>query len=71
MLLGQPVVTMYSFAYDLPPMSYLKLRRVIGTPALAHTYGWPVMLWICSYMVVATGGMGLIGKRVAEIGEGH
>jgi SSS family transporter len=41
----------------------------IGTPALAHTYGWPVMLWICSYMVVATAGMGLLGKRVAEIGR--
>jgi sodium/pantothenate symporter len=41
----------------------------IGTPSLAHTYGWPVMLWICSYMVVATAGMGLLGKRVAEIGR--
>jgi sodium/pantothenate symporter len=41
----------------------------IGTPALAHTYGWPVMLWICSYMVVATVGMGVLGKRVAEIGR--
>ncbi len=41
----------------------------IGTPALAHTYGWPVMLWICSYMVVATIGMGLLGKRVADIGR--
>jgi sodium/pantothenate symporter len=41
----------------------------IGVPALAHTYGWPVMLWICSYMVVATAGMGLLGKRVAEIGR--
>ena len=41
----------------------------IGSPALAHTYGWSVMLWICSYMVVATTGLGLFGKRVAEIGR--
>ena len=41
----------------------------IGSPALAHTYGWSVMLWICSYMVVATMGMGLFGKRIAEIGR--
>ncbi|HUG81934.1 MAG TPA: sodium/pantothenate symporter [Bryobacterales bacterium] len=41
----------------------------IGSPALAHTYGWSVMLWICSYMVVATTGFGLFGKRVAELGR--
>lgn len=40
----------------------------IGSPALGHTYGWSVMLWICSYMVVATTGFGLFGKRVAELG---
>ena len=41
----------------------------IGSPALAHTYGWSVMLWICSYMVVATTGLGLFGKRISEVGR--
>ena len=41
----------------------------IGSPALGHTFGWSVMLWICSYMVVATTGFGLFGKRVAELGR--
>lgn len=41
----------------------------IGSPALGHTYGWSVMLWICAYMVVATTGFGLFGKRVAELGR--
>lgn len=41
----------------------------IGSPALAHTYGWVLLLWISSYMVVATVGMGVLGKRVGEIGR--
>ena len=41
----------------------------IGTPALAHTFGWSVMLWICGYMVVAMCGIGLFGKRISEIGR--
>ena len=41
----------------------------IGSPALGHTFGWSVMLWICSYMVVATTGFGLFGKRIAELGR--
>ena len=41
----------------------------IGSPALGYTFGWSVMLWICSYMVVATAGFGLFGKRVAELGR--
>ena len=40
----------------------------IGTPSLAYSYGWSVMLWICGYMVVATVGIGLIGSRIHEIG---
>jgi SSS family transporter len=41
----------------------------IGSPALGHTFGWSVMLWICAYMVVATTGFGLFGRRVAELGR--
>jgi len=41
----------------------------IGAPALAHTYGWILLLWIASYMVFATTGIGLLGKRVASIGR--
>ena len=41
----------------------------VGTPSLAHHYGWPVMLWISGYIVLATTGMGVMGKRIAEIGR--
>ena len=41
----------------------------IGTPSLAHRYGWILLLWIASLMVVATVGMGVLGKRVAELGR--
>ena len=41
----------------------------IGVPALAHTYGWPILLWISSYMVVATVGFGLFANRIAQIGR--
>ena len=41
----------------------------IGAPSLAHRYGWILLLWIASLMVVATVGMGVLGKRVAELGR--
>ncbi len=41
----------------------------IGTPSLAHSNGWSVMLWISGYMVVATVGFGLLGTRIAQLGE--
>ncbi len=41
----------------------------IGAPALAHANGWSVMLWISGYIVVATAGFGLLGRRVAELGR--
>ena len=41
----------------------------IGAPSLAHRYGWTLLLWISSLMVVATVGMGVLGKRVAELGR--
>lgn len=41
----------------------------IGTPALAHAYGWPLLLWISSYMVTATVGFGLFARRVAQVGR--
>ncbi len=41
----------------------------IGAPSLAHANGWSVMLWISGYIVVATVGFGLLGRRVAEIGR--
>ncbi len=40
----------------------------IGAPALAHANGWSVMLWISGYIVVATTGFGLLGRRIAELG---
>ena len=41
----------------------------IGAPSLAHRYGWILLLWISSLMVVATVGVGVLGKRVAELGR--
>ena len=41
----------------------------IGAPSLGHRYGWVLLLWIASLMVVATVGMGVLGKRVAELGR--
>ena len=41
----------------------------IGAPALAHTYGWILLLWISAYMVFSTTGVGLVGKRISEIGR--
>lgn len=41
----------------------------IGAPALGHANGWSVMLWISGYIVVATVGFGLLGRRIAEIGQ--
>ena len=41
----------------------------IGAPALAHANGWSVMLWISGYIVVATTGFGLLGRRIAELGS--
>lgn len=40
----------------------------IGAPALAHSNGWSVMLWISGYIVVATVGFGLLGRRIVELG---
>ena len=40
----------------------------IGAPALAHANGWSVMLWISGYIVVATAGFGLLGRRITELG---
>lgn len=41
----------------------------IGAPSLAHRYGWILLLWISSLMVVATVGFGVVGKRVAKLGR--
>lgn len=41
----------------------------IGAPSLGHANGWVVMLWISGYIVVATVGFGLLGRRVSEIGR--
>lgn len=40
----------------------------IGAPSLAHANGWSVMLWISGYIVVATVGFGLLGRRIVELG---
>ncbi|MCB9383384.1 MAG: sodium/solute symporter [Bryobacterales bacterium] len=41
----------------------------IGVPALAYTYGWPILLWICSYMVVALLGFGMLASRISDLGR--
>ncbi len=41
----------------------------MGVPALAHAYGWSILLWISSYMVVATVGFGLFANRVSQLGR--
>ena len=41
----------------------------IGAPSLGHANGWSVMLWISGYIVVATVGFGLLGTRIAQLGE--
>ena len=41
----------------------------IGAPSLGHANGWVVMLWISGYIVVATTGFGLLGRRISEIGR--
>ncbi len=35
-----------------------------GFPALIHTHGWVLALWISSYMVVPICAMGMLGKRI-------
>jgi sodium/pantothenate symporter len=39
----------------------------MGFPSLVYSFGWPVALWIGSYMVVPITGFGLLGKRIAQI----
>jgi sodium/pantothenate symporter len=39
----------------------------MGFPSLVYTYGWIVVLWIGSYMVVPLTGFAVIGKRIAQI----
>lgn len=41
----------------------------IGVPALAHTFGWVLLLWICGNMLVATTAFGVMARRVSEIGK--
>ncbi len=41
----------------------------IGAPALAWQYGWTTHLWIAGFMVITVTGMGILGKRIAFLGE--
>jgi SSS family transporter len=41
----------------------------IGVPALAHTFGWILLLWICGNMMVATVSFGVLARRVSELGR--
>ena len=41
----------------------------MGAPSLAHANGWSSMLWISGYIVVATVGFGLLGRRISEVGR--
>ncbi len=40
-----------------------------GFPAKIYTHGWVLALWIGSYMVVPICTMGLIGKRINQVGR--
>jgi sodium/pantothenate symporter len=39
----------------------------MGFPALVYSHGWVVALWIAAYMVVPLTGLGVLGKRLAQI----
>lgn len=41
----------------------------IGVPALAHSFGWVLLLWICGNMLVVTVSFGVLARRVSEIGR--
>jgi len=41
----------------------------IGFPSLVYTHGWVVALWIGSYMIVPIVAMGLLGKRLNQLGR--
>ena len=40
-----------------------------GFPSLIYTHGWVLAFWIASYMVVPIVTMGLIGKRLNQVGR--
>ena len=41
----------------------------IGFPSLVYTHGWIVALWIGSYMIVPIVSMGLLAKRINQVGR--
>lgn len=41
----------------------------IGVPALAHTFGWVLLLWLCGNMMTSTVAFGVLARRVSEIGK--
>ncbi len=41
----------------------------IGAPALAWQNGWSTHIWIAGFMVITLTGMGILGKRIAFLGE--
>lgn len=41
----------------------------IGVPALAHTNGYSMLLWIAGYVISVLVGFGLLGQRIAYVGR--
>ena len=41
----------------------------MGFPSLVYTHGWVVGLWICSYMVAPLTVLGILGKRIGQLGR--
>lgn len=41
----------------------------IGVPALAHAFGWILLLWLCGNMLTATVAFGVLARRISEIGK--
>ena len=41
----------------------------IGVPALAHTNGFSMLLWIAGYVISVLVGFGLLGQRIAYVGR--
>jgi sodium/pantothenate symporter len=41
----------------------------IGFPSLVYTHGWVMALWIGSYMIVPIVSMGLLAKRINQVGR--
>lgn len=66
--LGSRGLGMWAFALTFAATS-ASGGSFTGFPAKIYTHGWILALWIGSYMVVPICTMGLIGKRINQVGR--